>query len=258
MGKKPCVLCLAFLFFLSGRNGDAAVRFDELDKPPEGAHQGQMLLGAFISFGKPRGDMIKAENEFLENTVHTFDNGTTKLVEVTHYSIGLGVVFEYMPVNHIGIRSRFRNSLIVQKTNFGSEYENWRGTLYRGYSMNLGPSIHATVRKSWDFVLIPSIGYDYGTYSATPIASRIVDGYDGSTKQKVRGITYGAELNFTAYFSGGLFISVGGEWIRNMLTLKSEYDLTNPGTGKRYYEGKKSGTIDSYCFVLTSGYAFSN
>ena len=26
-----------------------SVKFDELDKPPEGAHQGQMLLGAFVS-----------------------------------------------------------------------------------------------------------------------------------------------------------------------------------------------------------------
>jgi hypothetical protein len=80
----------------------------------------------------------------------------------------------------------------------------------------------------------------------------------GETKRSVNGLTYGAELNCTIYFSGGLFVSFGGEWIRNNLDFGKAYDVTNPQTTRKYFNDGSSGVIDSYSFILTAGYAFSN
>lgn len=235
-----------------------AVEFDELDKPPEGAHSGQMLLGAFFAIGKPYGSLVDAEDEFLEDTTYSFDNETTKLVEVSHLSFGFGLIFEYMPIDHLGLKTNLRRSIIIQRTNFGSEYENWRGTLYSDYSFYFGPTIHATTRRSWDFTLTPLVGYYYGSYNATPVAQKIIDDYDGKTKKTVSGLSYGVEFNFATYFSGGPFLTLGVEWLRNKLDLGSQYELANPHTSSSYYQGKTSGTIDAINFKLSTGYAFSN
>ncbi len=256
--KKIAIIFLCALMLIL-TNVLYAVEFDELDKPPEGAHKGQMLLGAFLSIGIPQGDIIDAEEEFLEDTTHTFENETVKLVEVSHLTFGFGISFEYMPFDRIGVKTKFRRTVVVQKTNFGSEYKNWRGYLYRDYSLYLGPSIHATYRKSWDFTLTPTIGYAYGRFAATPVGRKTIAGsYPGETRKDAQGLSYGAELNFTAYLSRGIFISIGFEWLRNSITLDSAADVTNPQTGVEYFDGKSSGNIDSYSIIITSGYAFSN
>jgi hypothetical protein len=232
--------------------------FEELELPPEGSHQGQMLLGVTMSVGMPTGDLIDAEEAFLQNTTYTFDNETTKRVEVTHLAFGVGITFEYMPYDYVGIRTRFRRGVIVQRTNFGTDYKNWREFLYTDYALYAGVAFHATTRKSWDFTLTPLIGYAYYTYHATPVAEKILAGYEGDTKRSGTGLTYGAELNCTMYFSGGLYLAFGFEWIRNPVSISPEYDLTNPQTNARYLEGGTGGTIDSYSFIFTVGYAFAN
>jgi len=237
--------------------------FDELDKPPEGAHEGQFLVGAFFSFGWPKSELIDAENDFLKDSYYTFDNGISKSLEVSHQSYALGISAEYMPIDHLGAQFRFRRTYIVQNTIFGSEYENWKGYLYKDYAFYLGPAFHAVTRKSWDFVLIPFIGYSIAKYNATPVAKKTLQDYDtgekysGDTGRKSKGLSYGTELNCTIYFTGGLYVSIGGEWIRNKLKFDRGFDLTNPQTGNKYSAGT-SATIDTYSVIISAGYAFSN
>ncbi len=239
-----------------------STEFDELDKPPEGAHKGQMLLGFFVSIGVPGGDLIDAENDFLENSSYTFENDIIKALEVSHLSFSLGLSYEYMPFDHFGAAARLRRTNIIQRTNFGANYENWKGFLYRDYSIYIGPSVHATTRKRWDFILTPLIGYCFAKYAATPVADKIISYdagvlYTGEKRKSSQGLSYGAELNCTIYFSGGLYISIGGEWIRNSLKFDSAFDLTNPQTNGKYYSST-SGNIDSLNAVIAAGYTFSN
>jgi hypothetical protein len=238
--------------------------FDELDKPPEGAHEGQFLLGAFFAFGWPRSTLIDAENDFLQGSYYKFDNDISKSLEVSHQSYAFGLSAEYMPIDHFGANLRLRRTYIVQSTIFGSEYQNWKGYLFKDISFYLGPAIHATTRKSWDFVLTPLIGYSIAKYNATPVAKKILQSYDttpvkysGDTGRQSKGLSYGSELNCTIYFTGGLYVSIGGEWIRNKLKFDREFDLTNPQTHKKYSAGT-SATIDTYSVIISAGYAISN
>ncbi len=247
------VLCIFNIFVLQARGAE----FDELDKPPEGAYGGQMLLGGFISIGKPLGNIIDAENTFVEDQTHTFENEVTKLIKLSHMSFGLGLTYEYMPIDHLGAKVKFRRSIIIQRTVFGSEYKNWRLVTYSDYSLYVGPSFHATTRKTWDFVFTPFIGYAYGEYNATPVADELKESYDAPGPRSVSGLTYGAELLCTIYFSGGLFVSFGGEWTRNNLNFGSAYTETYSG-GDPFLDGATSGTIDNICFTLGAGYAFKN
>ncbi|MBN2403722.1 MAG: hypothetical protein JXN64_15200 [Spirochaetes bacterium] len=256
----PCLIILNLIYTSMALSSE----FDELDKPPEGAHEGQILLGAFFAFGWPKGQLIDAENDFLKDSYYTFDSSISKSLEVSHQSYALGISAEYMPVNHFGAQLRLRRTYIVQSTTFGSEYENWKGYLYRDIAFYLGTAIHATTRKSWDFVFIPFIGYSMAKYNATPVAKKILQNYDpvnpekysGDMSRESNGLSYGAELNCSIYFTGGLYISMGAEWIRNKLKFDRGFDLTNPQTNRRY--SGSSGTIDTYSVIITAGYAFSN
>jgi hypothetical protein len=234
-----------------------SAEFDELDKPPEGAHEGQILLGAFFAFGWPRGSFIDSENDFVKGSYYTFSNDISKSLEISHQSYALGLSFEYIPIKNLGAAARLRRTYIMQSTNFGSEYENWKGYLYRDISFYVGPALHATNRKSWDFVLTPLIGYAFGKYNATPVAKKTIDGYSGNTGRTANGFTFGSELNCTIYFTGGLYVSLGGQWIRNMLNLGSEYNLTNPQTTRKY-SGSAKSSLDTYGILISAGYAFSN
>jgi hypothetical protein len=230
--------------------------FDDLDKAPEGAHRGQMLAGASIFIGAPFGNMIDAENSFLKNTTYTFANETTKLIQVTHLAFGLGLFYEYMPIDYIGARAKFRRSIIVQTSNFGPDYKNWREYLYTDYSLLFGFTIHATTRKKWDIALTPFVGYAFYEAEALPVASRIVPGFTGDTKRTGGGLAYGVELNFIFYFTGGFFLSLGTEWVRNTVKV-SAFDITNPQTFQKY-KAKSSSDIDTIGFILSAGYAFTN
>ena len=253
------IIVFLFIIYACLRPGLMASQFEELDKPPEGAHEGQMLLGGFVSIGVPYGDIIDAEKDFLKGNTYVFEESEiTKELKIAHLSYDFGVSFEYMPIDYVGIKAKLKRVLIVQRTRFGAEFQNWTETIYSNYSFLFGPSFHLTSRKSWDVTLTPVIGYAFAKYNATPIASKLVQGYSGDTERDVNGITYGAEVNLTMYFSGGLYISLGVDWNKYPLTFSPAYDLTQPGNGNIYMEGKNSGSIQTVNLAILAGYAFSH
>jgi hypothetical protein len=163
-----------------------------------------------------------------------------------------------MPSDSLGIKLRLHNSQIVQRTRFGSEYSNSKGVLYRDFSLLAGPVIHATIRKPWDVTFHPFLGAAYSTYEATPIAKNLLDTYDPKTKYSYTSFVFGADVTGHIYLSGGIFISLGLQWIRNFAKLENPIVEQNPQTGAKYMNGKTSSTIDSFSIVLSSGYAFYN
>ena len=283
MSKALRFLTVLFAFVIAGSSLMAA-EFDELEKAPEGAHKGQMLLGAFVSVFAPMGDCIDAEHSFLKQnpqnpavpySSYAFENGTSKRLDVTHLGFNFGLFFEYMPLDYLGARIKLRRTVITQRSNFGTDYENWNIALYQDFSFMAGPTLHVTNRKMWDIVLSPLVGYSIGTYNAAPVAGNIlidrgkqfdfISGerttFDyfvtGTRKKSVKGLLYGAEINLTIYFSGGLFISLGADWLRNPLKLGS-FDVRNPQTEGYYNDRKGLGTIDAIGGIVSAGYAFSN
>lgn len=250
-------LIIIFLLLVPALAAAAGSRFEELDKPPEGAHEGQMFLGASVGMGIPFGDIIDGEKNFVKGNIYTFEDiGTTKELLVTHLSYDYGFTFEYMPVDYIGAKSRLKRIVIVQRTVFGSDYRNWNESLFESFLLTAGPSFHLTNRKMWDVTLSPFLGYYTGSYSATPIADKLIAGYSGSMKRDVSGFAYGAELNVTGYFSGGLYISLGIEWSSYQLTFSPGYNLSQ--NGNTFMDGKNSGSLQTANLVLSAGYAFDN
>jgi len=69
-------------------------------------------------------------------------------------------------------------------------------------------------------------------------------------------MTYGAELNLTIYFSGGLYISIGTDWNKYPINFSPAYSLSQGGN--TYLDGKSSGNIQTINLALSAGYAFSN
>lgn len=234
----------------------SAIDFDELDLPPAGAHGGQMLLGFFVTAGFAGGPVIAAENDFVHNSTHTFENETTKLVELAHLPLSFGVQYEYMPIDYIGLRGKLRRTWVIQRSTFGSEYENERGILYSDYSLLAAIAVHATNRKQWDFSLAPILGYSLYRYNAVPVASSILENVSAESRTG-SGFVYGVELNAIIYFSGGLFISLGYEWMRNPAKYSDALNLTNPQTSAVYAD-TSGGYIDTNSVILTVGYAFTN
>ena len=238
----------------------ASTNFEELDKPPDGAYKGQLIVGGFFSLGVPTGSMIDAENNFIKGSTYTFTkNETTKEVWISHLSYMIGAFCEYMPIDYVGLHAKLYYSAIVQRTNFGSDYENTRKTLYQDVSFLFGPTIHATNRRPWDLSFTPLVGVSYGTYHAAPIAAKMITGFSPSSRSgSADPLAYGADLTASVYFSGGLYLALTGEWVRNTISLKAPVDQTNPQTGASYMNGGTKGTIDSWRFIISSGYAFSN
>lgn len=233
-----------------------ASQFEELDKPPEGAHEGQMMLGGFVSLGYPYGDLISAEKNFTKGDSYQFENGVIKEFLVTHLSYDFGLSFEYMPMDNVGVKTKLKRVIVVQRTLFGSNYQNWSKTLYSNYSLLLGPSFHLTTRKLWDVTLTPVIGYTYAKYHAAPIEAELnSSNITGSRNRNVNGITYGAELNCTLYFSGGLYISLGADWNRYPLKFSPAINLSNSSNSNTL--DKSSGNLDTINFALSAGYTFS-
>lgn len=250
---------LAACVLMTSAPAFSATRFEELDKPPEGAHRGQILLGAFATIGAPYGTILGAESDFIRNSTYTFTNNLiTKKIMVLHLAYSYGVLFEYMPVDHMGIKFKAKRSNIVQRTMFGVDYQNWTKLLYDDYTFTLGPSIHFTARKQWDFSLTPVAGYSLGEYIATPIAARLIYAYAGARKKTVYSPVVGAEFNLSIYFSGGFFMSFGCDWTMNMLEFGSKFYLFNPQTYMWFFSNRNSSYLHSVCFILSAGYAFSN
>ncbi len=256
--KMPSRIMLAVLLTaIIGPGILWAIDFDELDLPPTGAHEGQMLLGFYVTAGFAGGSVIDAENDFLDGSTYTFPNETTKLIEAAHLPLSFGLSFEYMPFDYFGVRTKLRRTYIIQRSTFGPDYENQRESLYTDYSLLFGITFHATTRRQWDFTLTPMAGYAFYRYNATPIGEKLITGYSGNMNRSGSGIIYGMELNCTIYFSGGLFLSFGYEWMRNPVSF-SRFNLVNPQTNVSYNEGETSGIIDTHSLAITAGYAFSN
>jgi hypothetical protein len=258
--KKRLLILLLLFFAISASAAES--QFEELDKPPEGAHEGQMLLGGFVSIGLPSGDLIDGEEKFVKDNTYTFpESDITKEFMVTHLSYDFGLSFEYMPIDYIGIKTRLKRSIIVQRTRFGSDFKNWSETLYSNYSFLIGPAFHLTNRKQWDVTFTPVAGYAAAKYRATPIAAELLSSTEynnsGNRNRDVNGMTYGAELNLTIYFSGGLYISIGADWNKYPLTFSPGFDLSQ-SSGKTYLDGKSSGSIQTMNLAISAGYAFSN
>ncbi|OHD65167.1 MAG: hypothetical protein A2176_02710 [Spirochaetes bacterium RBG_13_51_14] len=251
-----------------------ATQFEELDKPPEGAHKGQILLGAFANIGIPYGRIIDAENDYVRNSWYTFwSNLTTKKIMVQHLTFSYGILFEYMPVDYLGIKVKVKRLTVVQRTMFGQQYQNWTKMLYNDFSFFIGPSVHFTTRKQWDFSLTPVAGYALGEYNAAPIAKLlvykteqnvnlqildIVWGYGRKSKKQVYNVVVGAELSFFVYFTGGFFISFGCDWTMNMLKFDGKFYQMNPQTYRLFFPQSDFSYLHSVSFILSAGYAFSN
>ncbi|MGL4368317.1 MAG: hypothetical protein ACRCUT_01375, partial [Spirochaetota bacterium] len=167
------------IFFAAGP-AFADTDFEELDKPPEGAYKGQILAGAFVSMGYPRGSMIDAEQDLIDGSTYTFtENETTKEIWISHLCYSFGAFAEYMPLDYLGVTARAGYSSIVQRSAFGKDYANVKGTLYRDFSFLAGPVLHATNRKPWDISLTPLAGITYGRYYAAPVARKLIKTYEG-------------------------------------------------------------------------------
>ena len=239
-----------------------ASKFEELDKPPEGAHKGQMFLGAYVSMGYPFGDIFNSEQDFVDNTIYEFtESGIYKELWISHLAFTFGLSFEYMPMDYIGVKSKLRRMVVVQRTMFGSEFRNWSEAIYEEYSLLLGPSFHLTNRKQWDVTFTPVVGYALATFHPTPVVAELKDDdYSGLESKTVNNITTGAELNFTAYFSGGLFISLGFDWIMTFMNFGSAYDVnyTDENSVVHTYSTGSSSNFHSLSFIISAGYAFSN
>ncbi len=254
MGRIMSIGVFALFFSLTPLY---AIDFDDLDLPPAGAHRGQMLLGFFITAGYAGGTVIDAEKNFINGSTYNFDNETTKVLETAHLPLSFGISYEYMPLDYLGLRTKLRRAFVVQRSSFGSDYENWRESLYTDYSFFFGVALHATNRKRWDFSFAPYLGYAFYTLKATPVAGKILAGYGGDMERSGAGFVFGADLTCNIYFSGGMFLSFGYELMRNSVDFSKPHDLTNPQTGARY-DDVAGGTIITHSFTLMAGYAFSN
>jgi hypothetical protein len=241
-------------------NAAFAANFEELDKPPEGVYKGQILAGGYMSIGMAMGSIIDAEDKFVKGSTYTFsDSETTKALWINHISYSVGIFGEYLPIDYVGVYAKLGYSSVIQLTNFGKDYSNTRGSLYDGYTFLVGPNLHLTNRKPWDLSLAPLVGFAYGTYNATPVADKLLTGYDpANSKSTASGLIYGVELKLSLFFSGGFFLSLGGEWIRIPIKLSAPVDATNSQTGARFLNGGTSGEIDNVRFLLCAGYAFTN
>lgn len=256
------IATLICIILLSGHAAYSSI-IEELDNPPEGAHAGQMLLNIFITIGYPIGNAVDSEKNFLTGSTYTFtDNGTIKKMYIDHISFSYGLMFEYMPIDYLGAYVRLRRSEVVQRTVFGTEYNNTNRILYSDFSLIIGPSLHFTNRRWWDISLTPLVGYSFGKFKATPVAQSLFRNmnlpYTSGSEKDANGLVIGTELRFSAYFAGGFFMSVGFDWTLNMPSISGSYNLTNPQQPSVRYSLGGSLELHTMSFILMTGYAFSN
>jgi hypothetical protein len=247
-----------FLLIFISTGAIAESKFQDLDKEPIGAHKGQMFLGAFVSMGGILGDTVSAENLFIDNSVYTFNSSSiSKLVWLADISFSAGLIYEYMPIDHLGIKAKFKGTLNIQRTLFGPNYQNWSQITYRDFSLYAGATAHVTNRKSWDITFSALFGYAAAGLTPAPVAYALnMSSY--SAEAYAGGYTMCGEANFTAYFSGGLFVSFGFDWTMNIMSLNAPFTFTNSQTGASYAHDKKDFINHTLSFILSAGYAFSN
>lgn len=240
----------------------AKSRFDELDKPPEGAHQGQMFLGAILSVGGSLGPVMDNEEAFINGSIYDVISGEVyKKIWLSHLNFSTGISFEYMPIDHLGVKAKIRGDFVLQRTMFGAEYENWSVSLYRSFSIVVGPVGHLTNRKRWDVTFTPVLGYSFGGFTPAPVANTIISSdVTGSGKeQQVHAFTFGAEVNLSIYFSGGFYLSLGFDWNMFIFSLDSPVNLSNSNSGSAVgYSSDTDLNFHNLSFIIGVGYAFSN
>jgi hypothetical protein len=240
-----------------------ASKLDDLDKAPEGAHRNQMLLGAFLNIGSTLGDLINSVSEFIaDNVIEMSQSGIFKKFMVSHITFAAGISFEWMPIDHMGLKFKARYSSVLQRTLFGTENENWSATLFQDISFNLGVVGHLTNRKMWDVSLAPLFGYSLAWFTPTVVASipeisNNIDGYSNNVStMMIHNFIMGAELAFTLFFKGGFYFSIGFEWIMNFLFFESTPDVSQ--TSGTYFSGKTQSFNHALTCYISVGYAFDN
>jgi hypothetical protein len=244
--------------FLSSSALNASSIFDELDKPPEGVHEGQMIAAAFISMGAPFGGLIARENDFIKGSTYTFStNETTKLIELTSLSFNTGASFEYMPIDHVGLKTRLKNGFVVQRSTFGTDYKNWSETLMSDFSMQFGVPLHLTSRKLWDAGIFPYAGYHFADITVVPVGAKLLDGYEEPGTLSASGYNIGTELFLSVFFTGGFALSFGADWTYYSLTADKDLHITNPQTRETVFYEKET-SLHTVNFTLSAGYTFDN
>ena len=258
MKKYALILITIFLLFDQPVFSSGKTVFEDLDKPPEGAYGGQIFAGTSLGLGLVSGSIISAENDFIKGSTYTFtEMETTKKSELQHYSFCFSISGEYMPIDHLGAKLKLSRYLVSQKSSFGKDYPNERGYILKSWNITAAPVFHVTNRKAWDVTLSPFLGYSFGKFEAAPVAKELSSYVTRDTSQQANGFIFGAELAGVFYFSGGFFLSAGIEWTRYNISISNDISRSSPSV-KTYNNGSKSGTIDSYMFQLTAGYAFKN
>lgn len=231
---------------------------DDIDKPPGGAHAGQMIILGFASIGLPFGTLMDSEESFIDGSFYTFEDvDTTKMVDLLFLSFNFGFSFEYMPIDNFGIKARVRNDLIVERTLFGSAYRNWNEVIFSAYSFTLGVPYHFTVRKNWDVAFSPYVGYYTGKIQPAPVAGALFDGFSEPSSISVSGLLYGSELNALFFFGNGFVLSFGIDWSYFNVDAGGAIGAVHPQTGKEY-SSSGSQSFHTVNLVISAGYAFSN
>ncbi|MBN1498993.1 MAG: hypothetical protein JW982_02470 [Spirochaetes bacterium] len=233
-----------------------ATKFDELDKAPEGAYKGQIFFGGSLGLGYPFGNAIVSENDFISGTTYTFtENEITKEVDLVHLSFFSSLYAEYMPADHVGIKIFLDYLSIYQRTTFGSELENKNEVLYYHFGAFLGPDFHLTVRKPWDISFCPFIGYALGKYEAAVVAKELFPGFTDNTVETSNGLVIGSELCANFFFNGGVYFSVGFNWIYSFISASENLTRTTPSPPAVYDTPDSVNTIN---LIISFGYAYYN
>jgi hypothetical protein len=251
MNLKKIIILFVIVF---GFKYAQAVNFDELDKVPGGAHAGQQFVAGWVSMGIPFGSVLTAERNFLKNNVYEVSADTFKRLWVNHLHFGIGASYEYMPIDHLGVKGKLGYTTVFQKTQFGSDNRNWSTPLYNELVFLVGPSFHLTNRKKWDVIFTPYVGYAFASYKPTPIAATLLDDYSSGKSKNVSNFAFGSEIAIVGYFSGGFFMSLGLDWNLRLLDFGSGFNLTQ--NEKTFFPGGKSSKIHSFDITISAGYAF--
>ncbi|MDA3899978.1 MAG: hypothetical protein PF637_05595 [Spirochaetes bacterium] len=233
----------------------ALSRLEDIDKEPVGAYKSQILFGALISMGIPFDSAIEKETDFIKDTAYTFEEQEiTKTVVLNHLNYSAHIFAEYIFMDHIGSRLSFGYNSVIQRTGFGKDYKNESKTLYKDFSILIGPAFHLTTRKRWDLVLIPQVGYALASYTPAPVANTLFDSFDQKKSFSDSSLIFGGQLEATRYFTNGLFISSGFAYTRQTLTFKT-FGMEAPLPEKSFNNGSNNTTLSIIKFYISAGYA---
>lgn len=252
MLKKSLILILTLFLNI---NLPAISSLENIDKDPLGAYRGQILIGALFSIGIPFGSAIDSEEEFIDKTTYTFEEQQiTKTVVINHLNYSAYVFGEYIFYDHIGVRLNIGHNNVLQRTNFGKNYKNYSSSLYNDISVLAGPSFHLTVRKRWDVIFIPQLGYSFASYTPAPSANNLFDSFEQNTTFTDSSIVWGSQLEGVYYFTNGFFLSTGLAFTYQTLTLKP-FDRIQPSPSKEFNNNSSEVNLSLLKFYVSVGYA---